>query len=151
LPDCLLKPGTPVIVYLHSPKEKVWGLVLAIDPAGVVVRGLDLAIFDAWMRQEARGEETLLGPTTLFYPLWRLERIEVDETVGPVPAYADRFRAQTGRSVQAASYGSSSSTSWERAPTGARTTGTKRKRSACDQERRPARGFSGVIGRLHRG
>jgi hypothetical protein len=63
------------------------------------VRGLDLRIFDEWMRQEARGGEQLLGVSTLFYPMSRLERLELDERVGPVPAYADRFREEVGRSA----------------------------------------------------
>ena len=47
-----------MVLYLSAPKEKVWGLLrLAMATAGVVVRGIDLAAFDDWMRQEARGEE----------------------------------------------------------------------------------------------
>ena len=91
--------GSPVIVYLHSPREKVWGVLLSLDASGVCVRGLDLRIFDEWMRQEARGEEQLLGVSTLFYPMNRLERIELDERVGPVPAYSDRFQEEVGRSA----------------------------------------------------
>lgn len=98
--------GSPVIVYLHSPKEKVWGVLLSIDAAGVSVRGLDLRIFDEWMRQEARGAEALLGVSTLFYPISRLERLELDERVGPVPAYSERFAEEVGRSaVEAAGMG----------------------------------------------
>jgi hypothetical protein len=54
------------------------------------------------MRQEARGEESLLGPTTLFYPMSRLERMERDESVGPVASYAERFLITVGRSVEEA-------------------------------------------------
>src|SRR5262245_42434252 len=48
-----LAEGSPVILYLQGPKEKVWGLLLSLGPAGIVVRGLDLAVFDDWLRQEA--------------------------------------------------------------------------------------------------
>lgn len=91
--------GSPVVVYLHSPKEKMWGVLLSIDASGVCVRGLDLQVFDEWMRQEARGDEQLLGVSTLFYPMSRLERLELDERIGPVPAYSDRFREEVGRSA----------------------------------------------------
>jgi hypothetical protein len=94
-----MTPGVPVIVYLHTPKEKIWGLLLALQPAGVVVRGIDLAAFDDWMRQEARGDETAFGLTTLFYPLGRVERIEKDETIGPIEGYCDRFHREVGRTV----------------------------------------------------
>jgi hypothetical protein len=89
----------PVIVYLHSPKEKVWGLLISLLPAGIVVRGLDLAAFDDWMRQEARGEEAIIGLNTLFYPMARVERMERDESTGPLLSYAERFVRETGRSV----------------------------------------------------
>lgn len=94
-----LGPGTPVVVYLHSPKEKVWGMLVSTHGAGIVVRGLDLAVFDDWMRQEARGDEALIGLTTLFYPMHRVERMEQDETVGPLVSYADRFAQQVGKTV----------------------------------------------------
>ena len=92
-----LTAGAPVVLYLHTPKEKVWGLLISVATAGIVVRGLDLAVFEDWMRQEARGVETLIGPTTLFYPMHRVERVELDETVGPVVAFGERFAGEVGR------------------------------------------------------
>lgn len=94
-----LAEQAPVVLYLQQPKEKIWGLLLSLSPTGVVVRGLDLAAFDDWMRQEARGEAPLLGLLTLFYPMHRVARIERDETVGPLLSCADRFRAEVGRTV----------------------------------------------------
>jgi hypothetical protein len=93
-----LAPGTPVLLYLHSPREKVFGVLVSLQPAGVSVRGIDLAAFEDWLRQEARGEEGL-GLVTLFYPMHRIERVEKDETVGDLEGIADRFRRQTGRTV----------------------------------------------------
>ena len=90
--------GTPVVLYLQNPKEKVWGLLISLEASGVVVRGLDLQTFDDWMRQEARHADPDLGPCTLFYPMHRIERVERDETIGPVPGYADRFSREVGRS-----------------------------------------------------
>ena len=97
-----LDRGTPVVLYLQNPKEKVWGLLIGLEPSGVVVRGLDLQTFDDWMRQEARSAETEVGPCTLFYPMHRLERVERDESVGPVPGYADRFAREVGQTVKQA-------------------------------------------------
>jgi hypothetical protein len=93
--------GTPVLLYLHTPREKVFGVLVSLQPAGVTVRGIDLAAFDDWLRQEARGEEGL-GLVTLFYPMHRIERVEKDETVGDLEGIADRFRRETGRTVLAA-------------------------------------------------
>lgn len=91
--------GTPVIVFLREPKEKVWGLLISLGAAGLVLRGMDLQSFGEWMRQEARGEEVAFGPSTIFYPMHRVERMERDETVGVVVSFADRFRHEVGRTV----------------------------------------------------
>ena len=100
-----LDEGAPVVLYLRDPKEKVWGLLLSMTPAGIVLRGLDLAVFDDWMRQEARRQEVLIGLTTLFYPMPRVERMERDETIGPLVSYADRFASEVGRTVDEAAGG----------------------------------------------
>jgi hypothetical protein len=94
--------GTPVLLYLHSPREKVFGLLLSLEPAGVAVRGIELAAFEDWLRQEARGEGPGLGLVTLFLPMHRIERMERDETVGGLEGIADRFRRETGRRVSEA-------------------------------------------------
>ena len=90
--------GTPVLVYLQSPREKVFGVLVSLQPAGIAVRGIELAAFEDWLRQEARGEKGL-GLVTLFYPMNRVERVEGDETVGGLEGIADRFFRETGRSV----------------------------------------------------
>jgi hypothetical protein len=92
-------PGTPVLVYLHAPREKVVGVLVDLHSAGVVLRGIDLVTFEDWLRQEARGERPELGLLTLFYPMNRVERIERDETLGGYEGFADRFRRATGRSL----------------------------------------------------
>jgi hypothetical protein len=89
----------PVVLFLRDPKEKVWGVLLSLDSGGVVVRGLDLQAFEDWLRQETRGEERLISPTTIFYPMHRVERVERDESVGPIAGLAQRFVAEVGRDL----------------------------------------------------
>ena len=91
-------PGTPILIYLHAPREKAFGVLLALQPAGIAVRGIDLNAFDDFVRQEAR-RETGLGLVTLFYPMSRVERMERDATLGGIEGIADRFRRETGRSI----------------------------------------------------
>jgi hypothetical protein len=93
-----IEPGAPVLIYLHTPREKIFGLLMSLEPAGIVVRGIDLAVLDDFRRQEARGE-TGLGLLTLFYPMSRVERMERDETVGGIEGIADRFQRETGRRI----------------------------------------------------
>jgi hypothetical protein len=92
-------PGTPVLVYLSSPREKVFGVLLSLEAAGVAVRGIDLASLEDWMRQEARGDDPGLSLLSVFYPMTRVERVERDESVGDLEGLADRFRRLTGRDL----------------------------------------------------
>ena len=101
--DVAISPGTPVLLYLHSPREKVFGVLLSLESAGVAVRGLDLVSFEDWMRQEARGDRSGLALVSIFYPMGRVERMERDETLGDIEGLADRYARVAGRSfVEAA-------------------------------------------------
>jgi len=93
------EPGVPVLVYLHTPRERVFGLLLSLQTAGVAIRGIDLTSLEDWIRQEARGDSPGLGLVSSFYPMNRVERIERDETVGGIESVADRFLRATGKTV----------------------------------------------------
>jgi hypothetical protein len=95
-----LSPGMPVVLYLHEPKEKIWGILVSIHPAGLVIHGLELSSFDEWMRQVASGGDAVFGLVTAFYPMSRVQRMERDESVGPFTGYADRFAQEVGRTVR---------------------------------------------------
>jgi hypothetical protein len=89
-----------VIVSLSAPKEKIWGQLVALNSAGVTVRGIDLSSFDDFLRQLLDHEEAAVGLATVFYPMHRVERIAQDEPCGSIPSLADRFRARLGLTVQ---------------------------------------------------
>ena len=91
--------GTTVLVVLHSPREKCWGVLEEITAAGVFLRGLDLNAFDDWTRAVAH-DEPFIGLTDLFFPLWRVERLTRDETAEGVPSLAEQFEHRTGRKVE---------------------------------------------------
>ena len=93
-----IKPGTPIIVYLHSPREKLWGVMNDLNPAGVFLRGIDLNTFDDWTQMIVRGERNI-GLTHIFLPMWRVERITLDETIDEIPSMADRFYTRVGISI----------------------------------------------------
>jgi hypothetical protein len=94
-----MDPHSIVVVSLHTPKEKVWGELLAIHPAGITMRGIDLNSFDHFIRQinEPEGERT--GLPTVFFPMNRLERIALDEPLGAIPSMAELFSRKVGRSL----------------------------------------------------
>lgn len=89
-----------VIVSLTAPKEKIWGQLLALNAAGVTVRGLELDSFDDFVGQVLSQEEATVGLNTVFYPIHRVERIAWDEASGSLPSLADRFHAKVGLTIQ---------------------------------------------------
>ena len=94
-----IERGAAVIIVLHSPREKCWGVLDRISAAGVFLRGLDLNAFDDWLRAVAH-DEPFIGPTDLFFPLWRVERVALDEAAGGVSSLAEQFEQRTGRKLQ---------------------------------------------------
>jgi hypothetical protein len=88
--------GAIVLVSLSNPREKFWGAILAISAAGVSLRGIDLQSFEDFMRQVKAGDE--VAPGAVFFPMHRVERIELDQRNGEIPSMQDRFESKTGQS-----------------------------------------------------
>jgi methylmalonyl-CoA/ethylmalonyl-CoA epimerase len=95
-----LGPGSPVLLYLRDPQEKLWGVLRQLDTTGVVLEGIDLGSFDDWVSQIERGEESVVGPSVLFVPMTRLEKMLLDRRSGDLPSLAERFQRRAGRTVQ---------------------------------------------------
>jgi methylmalonyl-CoA epimerase len=93
-------PGDSVLLYLREPQEKLWGVMRRLDASGVVLEGIDLSSFDDWVAQIERDEESVVGPSMLFVPMSRLEKILLDRSSGDLPSIAERFQQRTGRRVQ---------------------------------------------------
>ena len=70
-----------------------------MDAAGLWMRGIELESFDAWAREQASREPGHMGVTTFFVPYLRVDKVTLDERVGPVPSLKERFEAITGKSV----------------------------------------------------
>jgi len=96
----MIRPGTIVIVHLVNPTEKFWGILQDLGLAGVTMRGLNLSTFDDWMAQAVRPGDQTLGLSTMFVPLFRVERIFLDESVGEVESYRQRFATRVGIPVE---------------------------------------------------
>lgn len=86
---------TFVVAYLHSPRERWWGILQGLSPAGITIRGISIDSFETWMRSVARGEEEI-AVSSVFFPMIRVERVYEDETTAATPSHEDRFRETTG-------------------------------------------------------
>jgi hypothetical protein len=94
-----MEPHSIVVVSLHSPKERLWGELIAITNSGVTLRGMDLNAFDDFVCQVLHPEGDRIGLPTLFFPMLRIERIALDEPRGSIPSLAGMFEKKVGRSL----------------------------------------------------
>jgi hypothetical protein len=92
-------PNALVIVNLISPKEKFFGVLRALSPAGVTIKAVNLDSFEDWIHQIARAEDAEIAMITMFVPLFRVERICLDEPAGMLKSYSQRFAQVVGRDV----------------------------------------------------
>ena len=93
-----IAPGSAVVIVLHSPREKCWGILDEINSAGVFLRGLDLNAFDDWVSALVHAEP-FIGFGDLFFPMWRIERIAKDEAAGGVPSLCEQVEKRTGATI----------------------------------------------------
>ena len=87
--------GSVVIVTLNMPREKFWGTLLALTPAGASLRGIDLNSLDDLARQVREGDQ--VNANIVFFPMHRIERIEADTRNGEIPSVQERFETKAGR------------------------------------------------------
>ena len=95
-----MKLNSIVIVNLHSPKERFFGRLLELATHGVTVRGIDLNAFEDWMDDITHREESGVQPTTIFFPLHRIDKIILDEGIGAIPSFSDTFLTKVGSAVE---------------------------------------------------
>jgi len=88
-------PGAIVIVTLNSPREKFWGAILDLSNEGLSVRGVDLISFDDLVSTIKAGDAFTSG--VVFFPMHRVERMELDLPESKILSLSQRFAQQTGQ------------------------------------------------------
>ena len=99
--DAPFTKGAMVLVTLNTPREKFWGAVIDISPSGIAVRGIDLNSFEDFARLIKAGENAT--PASVFFPMHRVERIELDARNGDIPSLSERFENRIGQEFTALS------------------------------------------------
>jgi|SRR5580704_3536402 hypothetical protein len=87
-------PGSMVVVTLGNPRDKFWGMVLLLAPEGLSVSGIELASFEDLVVMVKHGES--FNPAVVFFPMHRVERIELDLPGSGLPSLSQSFSAKTG-------------------------------------------------------
>ena len=97
-----LAPGAAILLYLREPQEKMWGLLRRLDATGVIIEGLDLGSFDDWLAQiDHDGDDAISGPSVVFVPIGRVEKILLDRASGALPSLVQRAERRAGCSLAA--------------------------------------------------
>jgi|GraSoiStandDraft_46_1057282.scaffolds.fasta_scaffold617671_1 hypothetical protein len=94
------RSGAIVLTTLREPREKFWGALLALDPAGVSLQGVELSSFEDATSAVIAGEP--LNTAVLFFPMHRVERMAMDLPEGNLPSLSQRFTSRTGLEPQQA-------------------------------------------------
>lgn len=93
-----IESGDIVIAILHSPREKLLGVINEISAAGITIRSIELGYFDDWCRSIIECEAHL-HMSENFFPMWRIERVTRDERSDDIGSMADQFEVRTGRKL----------------------------------------------------
>ena len=83
-----------VVVTLGNPRDKFWGMILSLAPEGLSLSGVELASFEDFVLMVKDGES--FSPAVVFFPMLRIERVELDLPDGNLPSLSQRFSAKTG-------------------------------------------------------
>ena len=87
-------PGSMVVVTLGNPRDKFWGMILALAGEGLSMTGIELGSFEDFVVMVKDGES--FSPAVVFFPMHRIERIELDLPDGSLPSLSQRFSSKTG-------------------------------------------------------
>lgn len=94
------EPGSLVIVNLINPKEKFFGVLTSLSAAGVTMRAINLDSFEDWIREITHDDEKNIDVLMMFFPLFRVERIFLDEPQGAIKSFSQRFEEVVGSPIR---------------------------------------------------
>jgi len=83
-----------ILLTLGNPREKFWGAILALTVQGLSLSGIELGSFEDLLSMIKAGDPPTFG--VVFFPMHRIERVELDLSDGDIPSLSQRFTAKTG-------------------------------------------------------
>jgi hypothetical protein len=95
----VIRSGEVVVVYLRDPRERIWGVLRALDGIGVTVEGFDVDGFDSWLRDVESGSEGRERMSVVFFPMNRVERLLLDRGSRDIRSLSERFQERVGLTV----------------------------------------------------
>ena len=87
--------GDPVVLFIAA----LFVVSEGLNASGVTVYGLDLNSFEDWTRMIVSNGRNI-GLTAMFIPMWRIERITLDQTIDDLLSLQAQFELRVGVPVQ---------------------------------------------------
>ena len=82
------------LLTLGNPREKFWGAILSLGTQGISISGIELGSFEDFVSMIKAGDPPSFG--VVFFPMHRIERVELDLAESNIPSLSQRFTAKTG-------------------------------------------------------
>ncbi len=90
-----------VIIYLQNPKEQIWGKIISLKEYGINIKGIEIKSFDDWLCSLNTKDESIgLGLYEVFFPMWRLEKIYLDENIEGLASLQERLENRTDIKIE---------------------------------------------------
>ena len=83
-----------MLVTLGNPREKFWGAILGLTAQGLSLSGIELGSFENLVAMIKAGDPAAFG--VVFFPMHRIERVELDLSDRNIPSLSQRFAEKTG-------------------------------------------------------
>ncbi|MDP9158741.1 MAG: hypothetical protein M3O09_00730 [Acidobacteriota bacterium] len=81
------------MITLANPREKFWGTLLSLAVEGLSICGIEVHSFDDLISLVKSGD---VFSSLVFFPMHRIERVELDLPNGNIPSLSERFTERTG-------------------------------------------------------
>ena len=83
-----MQEGSFVHVHLIEPTEQFWGKLIKLTEAGVILRGIDVRQIEVFKYQFNK-DERMVFPQTIFFPMRRIQKVDLDEPMDELPSVID--------------------------------------------------------------
>ncbi len=90
-----MEPGQFILVHLIEPNERFWGRLIKLSESGLVLRGIDVRQIELFKYQFRQQEKTVF-PQTFFFPMRRVQKVDLDEPLDRLPSVIDAVKELSG-------------------------------------------------------
>lgn len=94
-----MEAGSIVNLTLIDPSEHYWGRLIALTPAGIVLRGIDVRQIERFKYQFKTADKRVF-PQTVFFPMRRVQQVNLDEPIDALPSIIQAIVAYSGQPAE---------------------------------------------------